>query len=273
MEVWQILSHSFLRLLGDFEKLIKITGVLIALIMLPTLQPVFFPVGLFSNNTILSIIIEITIVIILLIVPFWVYVATTRFMLRGETPSSIIPKFHGKIIFLYFWRTFLLIFCVCLPLLVCFGFLDYIFSFDFFNSLLSSFMYFIQSIENPPKIPVYEFQLASKSKFILFIFFISCFYFFNRLGLILSATAIDVKFRMSDSWQATKGYDVLIILLSILTVVSTWSGIYINSVISSNPTLLSLYLIFINFFGIWWWVSVQTTLYQYLVEKRPLVEV
>ena len=165
-----------------------------------------------------------------------------------------------------------MLFCVTLPLLVCFGFIVYIFDFNSINSFLSSYMSFIQNIiENPDETPIFDFQLTNKSKFILFIFVVSFFYFLERLGLIITATAIDVKLRISESWQATKGYDALIILLSIFSLVYNWSGYQIYTMVSPNPTLLSLYLIFINYFGVWFWVSVRTTLYQYLVEKRPLV--
>jgi len=272
MEVWQFLSYSFLRLLRDFEKLIKITGVLITLIILSALGPVFFSEGLFSSNIILSIIIDITLFIISVIFPFWLYVAITRFMLRNEIPRSIIPKFYGKIIFLYFGKAFLLCLCIFLPLFVCFMFLDYILKLDFFFSSQSAFAYAIFYTEFPDQIPFYEFQLPSKSKFILFIFLVSFFYFTYRLGLILSATAINVKFRISESWQATKGYDVLIILLSIFTVILSGITIY-YSIFWSNPILFLLFTIFGNYFGIWWYTSVTATLYQHLVEKHPLVEV
>ena len=166
MEVWQILSHSFLHLLRNFEKLIKITGVLIGLIILLALKPVFFPQDF--------IFIDFILIIISSICSFWVYVATFRFMLKDETPSSVIPKFHVKVTFLCFWRTCLLLFCVTLPLLVCFGFIVYIFDFNSINSFLSSYMSFIQNIiENPDETPIFDFQLTNKSKFILFIFLLS----------------------------------------------------------------------------------------------------
>lgn len=272
MEVWKILSHSCLRLLRDFEKIIKITGVLISLIILSGLYPVFFSKGLFTSNIILSIIIDITLFIISVIFPTWVLVATTRFMLRDEIPSSFIPKFYGKIIFLYFWKTFLLFLCPFIPLFVCLMFLDYILKLDLFFSSQSAFAYFIFYSQFPDQIPLYEFQLASKSKFILFIFSVSLFYFYYRLCLILSATAINVKFRISEAWQATKGYDVLIILLSIFSVILSGIGIY-YSLVSLNPILYLSYIIFVNYFGFWWYASVMATLYQHSVEKRPLVEV
>lgn len=247
---WRIFTHSITMVLNNFSAAVRISGLLWAISFgisrifttenvgsFGTGQPSFAGGG-FAIITL----------IVTSIAAAWIAVGWHRFILKSEYSGTWIPTMRRTIVLRYIWTGFLLgllLVAVLVPVAIV--------SVLFVTLLKSS---------GTAVLPILSVLLAS--------------YVIYRLSLVLPAVAINdhentrKKLTFKESWRATAGISGALLLLVIVTVVPF--GLF--EFVSSNLEFKFLALIW-DFCAGWLQmmisISVLTTLYGLLIEKRELI--
>ena len=247
---WRIFTHSITMIFNNFSAAVRISGLLWVVTfgisrMFTTANVGSIGTGQpsFANGGI-----AIITLIVTSIAAAWIAVGWHRFILKSEYPGTWIPTMRRTIVLRYIWTGFLLgllLVAVLVPVAIV--------SVLFVTLLKSSGM---------AVLPILSVLLAS--------------YVIYRLSLVLPAVAIDDHDNMEktltfkESWRATAGISGALLLLVIVTVVPF--GLF--EFVSSNLEFKFLALIW-DFCAGWLQmmisISVLTTLYGLLIEKRELI--
>ena len=249
---WEIVRHSFAMLFRNLGKALRISvgPFLIGLVVS------FLILGVFGSNLDAlpqdieqgQLPPELALAVLLIVLVFsfvsaWIAVAWHRFILLEDYPG-LLPPLAGRPVWRYIGKTILL---VCVIILVT---IPALIVFTLFNSVL---MYpvsiFIQSI--------LTLGLA---------LYVGNMWF--RFAIVLPATAIARPMRFGEAWRATAPYGNAILgTCVILFLINT--GISLVSA-SLPPPLAGLLGLATSWITIMLGISILTTLYGVIVERRTL---
>lgn len=248
MQGWLIVRHSILMVLRNLKPAFQIclVPILIGFAVIFGLA-VFLDVGFqdvaaehdITSETWAPIL---AIVVVIMILFFWVYVAWHRFILLNEQPTSWLPAFHSDRVLSYFGHMLLLV-LVSLPIMLVF--------------LLGVFA--VSAF-----VPVKEGDLTN----IVLTILLSA--VLLRFALILPAAALGAGLKLRESWTATKGaFLSFVVVMAIgqaaeFLVFSVFSAAIFDTFI--GQLIAAIFSAVYGLIG----VSVLTTLYGHYVEGREL---
>jgi len=184
---------------------------------------------------------------VLLVVMLWIAVAWHRFVLREETPTGVLPPFHGGAIGAYVWAGVivgLVLFVVAIPFALLAGLLV-------------------------APIVAGGGQPGAVTGFVAFaIFYFPVAYVGYRISPILPSAALQARMPLKEAWYATGTSGSAFLVLTLVSIVA---GYLIGLPGQALPPFLSV----IWAFGVQWLTvmvgaSVLTTIYGHYVEGRAL---
>jgi hypothetical protein len=263
---WKIVRHSFVLLfrnLGDALR-ISVGPYLVALLLMLAIgaavgvpPAMVFGVGanpqdaagLISGAGVALFVVATW--VILLAVSAWVAVSWHRFVLLEEYPG-LLPAWSGRPILPYVLRTLLLIVILVLAMI----------PLSFVIGLLA--------------FPIVGSADPESSRFaagILLIALVSSaiiYWLWMRLALILPATAVERDMSLGESWRATApAAGAILVAIVILAGVSIGASFVLDRLFPGGLVGGVLGLI-VTWISLMVGISVMTTLYGHLIERRPL---
>ncbi len=252
---WNIFKTSIFLIIFNFTDALKISGFLylLSVIFNFVLSYLFFgriyydlssiPLAESENPGKYFLFFLLTLVVSM-VVASWIAVRWHRFILRSEYPKSLLPNWNGGLIWAYIKKGLLIaavIVCIAVPFSIVFG-------------IVIKFL----SIS----LPLLVFAMLAWTSIILYISF--------RISLILPSVAVDDPLAIMQSWDATAKAKKSIWALAIMqTLIATLQD-YLAKLVVIDGAVYALVTSVFFWISMMIGLSVLTTLYGYLVEKREL---
>lgn len=252
---WKLILHSFNMIFGNLAEALKVSvGPILVGLMLIGLSFLGFGLNFeflsemeqgSSANTGAAFLFVLLAIIIMTVVFAWIAVAWHRFVLLEQYPG-ILPAFRGQPIGAYIGRTLVLSLLIALV----------VFALAFVIGLLTA--------------------LTASMGLAIFLgvglgFVVS--YLWLRIGLVLPATALREPLKVSESMAATKPMAGTIFGVSaILAILNFLISLIIGQVYNFAGIIAFVLDVAANWVFIMVGISILTTLYGHLIEKRPLID-
>lgn len=259
MKSIQILKHSIRQVFGNFGMAMRISGLLWAGLNLAIY--LLLPVGGIASLDALDqmsptqavqayaeypFALLYGVIAIQVVITAWIAVSWHRYILLSERPDTILPRWRGGRIFSYIWGTVLMVLVVSLLLFV-----------------VGIALFVVMKIISP------FFNLTALAWVVPLFFFVFIVYFIFRISLVLPARALGQEMSFKESWNITQPVAWTVFWVSVLLgVIEGALNIFVGLFTGNIGYILSLIAAWIT---IMIGVSVLTTLYGHLVEKRDLV--
>ena len=182
-----------------------------------------------------------------IVVSLWIAVAWHRRVLLRESVGGVVPPIHGRQMLAYLGRSILL-------------------------GLIIGVVTVMISVALAPFLPG-----AAAALIVIFSTIIV-----YRLGLILPAGAIDRPIGLVESWGATKGQSLTVVLLALLTFAASMllqvptlldaamTGGPVEGAVAGPGPISIVYNLVIGWMLLLLGVSILSVLYGHFVERRPL---
>ncbi len=186
--------------------------------------------------------------VVVVICYMWIAVSWHRYVLKGEQPGPLLPKWQGGRLLDYFGKA-ILVWLPILPVLIA--------------MLIFALVVFDADRIGATKSP-------GQLSFVL-VFSVAISYLSLRLGLVLPAAAIGEKMKLGDAWRLTKPWgDVALTCAAVFAVLYVAIGILMEYFQHNNL----LYLVFCILSDVvaLLALSLLTTLYGVLVQGRSLLD-
>jgi len=259
MKSIQILKHSIRQVFGNFGMAIRISGILWVGLNLAIY--VLLPVGgvaslgaieqLAPTQAVLAYAeypyaVLYGILAAQVVITAWIAVSWHRYILLNERPGTVLPRWSGGRVFSYIWGTVLLVLVVFLFAVVVGG------AFFVIGKILSPFTNFG--------------ALGWVLPLFLVVFIM---YFIARVSLVLPARALGQEMGFKESWNITQPVAWSVFFASVfLALIEGLLNIFVGLFTGNIAYALSVIAAWVTtMIG----VSILTTLYGHLVEKRDLV--
>ena len=252
---WKLILHSFNMIFGNLAEALKVSvGPILVGLLLIGLSFLGFGLNFeflsemeqgSSANTGAAFLFVLLAIIIMTVVFAWIAVAWHRFVLLEQYPG-ILPAFRGQPIGAYIGRTLVLSLLIALV----------VFALAFVIGLLTA--------------------LTASMGLAIFLgvglgFVVS--YLWLRIGLVLPATALREPLKVSESMAATKPMAGTIFGVSaILAILNFLISLIIGQVYNFAGIIAFVLDVAANWVFIMVGISILTTLYVHLIEKRPLID-
>ena len=252
---WKLILHSFNMIFGNLSEALKVTvGPILVGLLLIGLSFLGFGLNFeflsemeqgSSAKTSAAFLFVFLAIIIMTVVFAWIAVAWHRFVLLEQYPG-ILPAFRGQPIGAYIGRTLVLSLLIALV----------VFALAFVIGLLTA--------------------LTASMGLAIFLgvglgFVVS--YLWLRIGLVLPATALREPLKVSESMAATKPMAGTIFGVSaILAILNFLISLIIGQVYNFAGIIAFVLDVAANWVFIMVGISILTTLYGHLIEKRPLID-
>ncbi|APO88042.1 MULTISPECIES: hypothetical protein [unclassified Marivivens] len=252
---WKLILHSFNMIFGNLAEALKVSvGPILVGLLLIGLSFLGFGLNFeflsemeqgSSANTGAAFLFVLLAIIIMTVVFAWIAVAWHRFVLLEQYPG-ILPAFRGQPIGAYIGRTLVLSLLIALV----------VFALAFVIGLLTA--------------------LTASMGLAIFLgvglgFVVS--YLWLRIGLVLPATALREPLKVSESMAATKPMAGTIFGVSaILAILNFLISLIIGQVYNFAGIIAFVLDVAANWVFIMVGISILTTLYGHLIEKRPLID-
>lgn len=252
---WKLILHSFNMIFGNLAEALKVSvgPILIGLLLIGIS---FFGLGLNfdfisqmeqgrSSNAGAALMFVLLAIVIFTVVLAWIAVAWHRFVLLEQYPG-MLPAFKGQPIGAYIGKTLVL----SLPVaLVAFAFA---FVIGFLTAVTAS---------------------MGVAIFLGVALGFAVSYLWLRIGLVLPATALREPLKVSESIAATKPMSGTIFGVSvILAILNFLISLIIGQVYNFAGIIAFVLDVAVNWVFIMVGISILTTLYGHLIEKRPLID-
>ena len=252
---WKLILHSFNMIFGNLAEALKVSvgPILIGLLLIGIS---FFGLGLNfdfisqmeqgrSSNAGAALMFVLLAIVIFTVVFAWIAVAWHRFVLLEQYPG-MLPAFKGQPIGAYIGKTLVLSLLVAL---VAFAFA---FVIGFLTAVTAS---------------------MGVAIFLGVALGFAVSYLWLRIGLVLPATALREPLKVSESMAATKPMSGTIFGVSvILAVLNFLISLIIGQVYNFAGIIAFVLDVAVNWVFIMVGISILTTLYGHLIEKRPLID-
>jgi len=252
---WKLILHSFNMVFGNLSEALKVSfgPILIGLLLIGIS---FFGFGLKldfisqleqgrDSNAGAAIMFTLLAVIVMTVVFAWIAVAWHRFVLLEQYPG-MLPAFKGQPIGAYIGKTLVLSLLVALVVFVV----------AFVIGLLTA--------------------LTASMGLAIFLGVVLGFvvsYLWLRIGLVLPATALREPLKVSESMAATKPMAGTIFGASaILAILNFVASLIIGQVYDFADIIAFVLDVAANWVFLMVGISILTTLYGHLIEKRPLID-
>ncbi|NVJ95589.1 MAG: hypothetical protein HWD91_08380 [Marivivens sp.] len=252
---WKLILHSFNMIFGNLAEALKVSvGPILVGLLLIGLSFLGFGLNFeflsemeqgSSANTGAAFLFVLLAIVIMTVVFAWIAVAWHRFVLLEQYPG-ILPAFRGQPIGAYIGRTLVLSLLIALV----------VFALAFVIGLLTA--------------------LTASMGLAIFLgvglgFVVS--YLWLRIGLVLPATALREPLKVSESMAATKPMAGTIFGVSaILAILNFLISLIIGQVYNFAGIIAFVLDVAANWVFIMVGISILTTLYGHLIEKRPLID-
>lgn len=254
-----IFTHSLRQVVGNLGMAVRISGGVWLLLFVLAIVTAFIAIAMQSPF------LGIVFLIAFLVTAVWgislIAVVWHRYILMEEAPSGFIPNRKGLHVWHYFWYGIGISLIVLLVLAIL-----YFVSTIFVDSawILAAF-----DSEHTSMLPEH---IALRWLVGLLVTVI-----YLRFALALPAVALDEKVTFGESWQETKPYFGAIIVLSIaLSLLNAGAmlvlGVLLVSVAESESLIfaVSLLVMLFQWFYFMLNISILSTLYGHIVEKREV---
>lgn len=252
---WQIFLHSIRQVTGNLEAALRISGVLF-LVQLVVSTALGVSLGgdqaalearvTAGNFPLLGFFL---VIVVIMVTGIWIAVAWHRYVLKLETPTSLIPAFHSDRMLSYFGNSLLLV-GIAFPIALV-------------TSLIVGLIYSGVLGGGMPG-PVGQTLIS-------IIVFLPVVVVIYRLSVILPGSALGEKVRLGEAWRKTAGSSGAIVLLAAVSIVA---AIVINlplMVLAPVPVLAFAWGTATAWLKTMVGISILTTLYGHFVEGRALV--
>ncbi len=261
---FQIIRHAFRMIFGNFGQALRVSIGPYVLLILGYLAafmvaggmggiPEFAP----DQGQVTQGAGGIFVLVVLLLIPFtlfvmaWVAVSWHRFILLEEY-AGVLPAVAGRPIWPYVGRTLLyslLMMLVAVPLFFIVGL------------LASPFI----SVDTPVSV-------IGPGLLVFVIVGAVLTYVWFRIALALPSVAVGHPIRMADAWAASGAMRGTIFGVAVLLMVLTGvGGVLSDALYAVSPLVGALAEIAVQWVTLMLGVSILTTLYGHLIEKRPLI--
>lgn len=241
---WKLFLHSVRMVLDNLGVALRLSAVLYVV------QEILFTtlIGKTAGQTpaaaggLMDVLIALITLVVTVLFGLWIAVGWHRFVLTGEQPAGLVPRWHGSAIGAYLWKS--------LGIGLLLGLM--------FGVLAGLALGVTQAI--PQLAGLVTFGIVGLASYIFF-----------RIGLVLPAAAMGRPLTLRESWEATKSDDKALFVLALI-VMGGRLLIEIPAMIdgdSSGPISL-IYSIVINWFVTMFGASLLTTLYGRFIEGRRI---
>ncbi|EPX82451.1 hypothetical protein [Salipiger mucosus] len=244
MKGWRIFLHSARMVIDNLGAALRVSMVLYLVQVASQLtffvnapmageQPTAVPEGLG---------LQLTLSIFALLASLWIAVAWHRYVLTGELPAGLLPRWHGSEIARYFGQ-----------------------------SLLIGLVVILAALAAGVVIGLVATAVPGFGGVLIFGLLGLCSYLFFRLGLVLPAAALGRRMTIGESWAATRDDDGAVVTLAVL-VIGVGLLVEVPALLDqdSGSLIALVYRVVLNWFVTMIGVSVLTTLYGHFVEHRPV---
>ncbi len=181
----------------------------------------------------------------------WLAVLWHRFMLLNERQTTFIPKWSGRLVWLYLLKSIK----VGLILVII------LFILGMIAGIISAIL-------------IVTADFSSILPYFAPIFVLLGTYIFLRIALVLPAVALGKNMSIKQSWEytisASGAIFIASILMTVLGIISQMIVTFFSTQIAQAAFLYPLISFFLDWIVIMIGISILTTLYGYLVEERNL---
>lgn len=251
MKGWHIFVHAVRMVLNNIDVALRVSAVPYGIVIIATLV-IFFTTGInflgVNPPTVGESHVHVTALFVMdilwIVTSVWLAVAWHRFVLLGEVPEGIVPRFRGGLIFKYIGVSLVLGLMALLILLA-----------------ISMFGARVFAATSP------KFGAMLAIPFGLFLV-IPIIY---RLSPVFPAIAIQKPISFGKAWIATSGQTGTLVLAVVIFFVS--SGVfYLPSLLGSqlNPHIDLVFSLVMDWLFTMFAISILTTLYIHYIEGRAL---
>jgi hypothetical protein len=252
---WKLILHSFNMIFGNLSEALKVSvGPILVGLLLIGLSFLGFGLNFeflseieqgSSTNTGAAFLFVLLAIIIMTVVCAWIAVAWHRFVLLEQYPG-ILPAFRGQPIGAYIGRTLVLSLLIALVVFA-----------------LAFVIYLLMALTASTGLAIF---LGVGLGFVAS-------YLWLRIGLVLPATALREPLKVSESMAATKPMAGTIFGVSaILAILNFLISLIIGQVYNFAGIIAFVLDVAANWVFIMVGISILTTLYGHLIEKRPLID-
>lgn len=258
----QVISHAYKMIADNLSSVMKIVfmpwciTVLLRFTLDFAYHGTFLPTDAEIETSIAnqpgSIIGLLSLAIINVLVYLWIIVGWHRFVLLGETPSGYFPNWHGGRNKAYFLKVFFIALIMIIPMIS-------------YTILMGAFFggdVLELGLQGPSPLLFLIATLISS----VVISYVSL-----RFSMVLPSVAIGEEMSLKESWMITKASSISIVSISIILSVLYSIPLVLEQVFPSQliPTIVAIVIsAAITLLS----VSILTTLYGLLVEKRKLFD-
>lgn len=257
---WQIVRHAFALVFNNLSHALKVSlgpfliGLVLAVVLGFALNVPLMSLGAIDQNdpqaALRAFPLIVALLIIYLVIFAWVAVGWHRFVLLEEYPG-ILPAFGGRPIGAYAWRSVLLgllLVLVAVPLLFVLGLVFTPFAGDGVRGL------FVLGL-------IFGIVMGSLLA-----------WFWFRIALVLPSLAVGQPLKIGESWAVTKPLSGTIFgVVVILTVLNIAATSLLGLIGAGLPLVAQVINLGVTWVFLMVGVSILTTLYGHLIEKRDLV--
>lgn len=265
MTSWLIFRHSWRQVFGNLPAALRLTavpyGLLMAISFLPALWIANYPM---QAGRMMRPVVEtpammpmllFPILILALILSLWMAVAWHRYILTEER-GGVAPPFHFDRILGYFGKGLLIGLIAVIPAVI-------------LLMLLSGILSAVVDSESAMKLASPESQPLLEA--LTLIVLMPVIILISRLSVALPGVALAPGVPLSQGWDATKGQNLTIAGLVLLTVALNFVIGFVAGLLFHSMTLSILWQAVSQWIVTMVGLSILTTLYGHYVEKRPLV--
>ena len=262
MLAWTIFTHSLRQVFGNLNGALKVSAILYLVMMLTE----YLMVGdLFLDQQKMQAAMmagtlpwgKIAVwILITLICGLWIVIGWHRYVLMNEFPR-ILPSFHGQNMATYFGKTVLLT-LIFIPVAI---------GAAIVATILIGMPMIAMNRGDAPNMAV----IAVLGILAALVYLIPVVWIGYRLAPLFPAAALGRPMTLGQAWAATKGQNVTILLLGLISIFGVLILGLPSFLFAGQPILAQAYSFIIGWVQMLVGASIITTIYGHFVEGRSLV--
>lgn len=244
MTGWRIFVHSVRMVVDNLGTALRLSLVLYLVQVAAQVQAYMGPVDPAQlPDDMAPGLTQLVLTLLAAVASLWIAVGWHRFVLTGEPPAGLLPRWHGSAILSYLWRSIKIGLLIVLALMV------------------AGLVVTLVALALGPQVAaVFGFGLVGLGSFLFF-----------RMGLVLPAAALGQPLAVREAWRATKRDDGAVITLAFLVIGGSLLIELPAMIDGGSATTVSLiYGVVVNWFATMIGISILTSLYGHFIEGRPI---
>lgn len=238
---FRLFAHAIRLVFGNLGQAFRISGILY---LMSSGASILVASGLRADPSPERITISVLVTLLEITVGIWIAVAWHRYVLLDEKPDSILPRFNGPRIFVYFGYSLLLGLIMVAAAVV---------------------LFIVVGVLQGLHAMILAIPVGIAAVLVLIVAG-------YRLGVVLPASSVEKSIGIGEAWRATQGANGAILAVAFLTLLCL--------IVLQIPTIplillhltlaLEVWSAVVNWLALMVGVALVTTLYGYYVERRAI---